>query len=292
MELTRIFREARERRIAIGHFNVSNLEMLRAVCDAAREVEPPAVMIGTSEGEREFIGLKQAVALVKAFADDCGTPLFLNADHSKSVESCKAAIDAGYPSVHFDGSALAYEENVLGTREVVEYARSKIRDTRYEIPDTSIEGELGYLGGGSTVTKEKITVTPEQMTDPREAKDYVERTGVDRLAIAIGNVHGLNLEEPQVDFDRLEAIRQAVPEECALVLHAGSGISDEDIKKAISLGIENIHISTELRKAYREALEKNLKERPDEYAPYKFAKSVIEGVKEVVEAKLRLFGSG
>lgn len=282
MQLSELFAAARANGFAVGHFNIANLEMLRAIADAAKASGALGVMIGTSEGECQHIGMRQAVALVTAFEEEYGIPLFLNADHAKSVESCKVAIDAGYHSIHFDGSALPFEENVRQTREVVEYARSQIRNT-------SIEGELGYLGGGSTVTRERVTVTAEQMTDPDQARKYVERTGVDRLAVAIGNVHGLNLEEPQLDFERLKAIREAVPERCALVLHAGSGISDEDIRKAIALGIVNIHISTELRKAWREALEATLKDHPGEYAPYRILEPAIEAVRELVMKKLKLF---
>ncbi|MDP3794640.1 MAG: class II fructose-bisphosphate aldolase [bacterium] len=288
VSLQELFENARAGQYAVGHFNVASLEMFRAVALAARETGVPGVMIGTSEGEREFMGLRQAVALTRVFAEECGIRLVLNADHSKSVGAAKDAIDAGYPSVHFDGSGLAYEDNVRQTREVVSYARE--RAAGREEPGMSIEGELGYIGGSSAVTSERVVVTAEQMTDPVKAGDYVQRTGVDRLAIAIGNVHGLNLEEPRLDFERLAAIRAAVPDTCALVLHAGSGIGDADIRKAINLGIVNIHISTELRKAYREVLEESLRERAGEYAPYKLAKPAVQAVKEVVEAKLRLFG--
>lgn len=289
MQLSELLAAARASGFAVGHFNVANLEMLRAIVGAAKESGVLGIMIGTSEGERDAIGLKQAVALIGAFKEEYTTHLFLNADHTKSMESCRAAIDAGYPSVHFDGSALPFEENVAKTEEVVEYARKKAGSRKDKTGSMSIEGELGYLGGGSTVTRERVTILAEQMTDPDQARKYVERTGVDRLAVAIGNVHGLNLEEPQLDFERLKAIRAAVPERCALVLHAGSGIADEDIRRAISLGVANIHISTELRKAWREAIELILEAQPDEYAPHKISLPVIDTIKSVVVKKLELF---
>lgn len=284
MQLSELLAAAYAKGFAVGHFNIANLETLRAIAGAAKESEAPGVMIGTSEGERAHIGLNQAVALVSVFEEEHDVPIFLNADHSKSADSCKRAIDAGYPSVHFDGSGLPYEENIAKTKEVIDYARK-------QAASINIEGELGYLGGGSTVTRKKITIRAKQMTDPDQAREYVGRTGVNRLAVAIGNVHGLNLEEPRLDFERLRAIREAVPEECALVLHAGSGISDEDIKKAINLGILNIHISTELRKIWRENIEQTLREFPEEYAPYKIVGPAVGSLKKLVAAKLALFSN-
>lgn len=285
--LAEILQHARENGHAIGHFNIANVEMLYGVVRGAKEAGVAAVMIGTSEGERESIGLRASVALVAAYASDEQITLLLNADHTKAVAKAKAAIDAGYPSVHFDGSAFTFEDNVAQTGQVVSYAR-RVAAIR-KIPEISVEGELGYIGGGSEVTRERIVLTPGQMTDPEQAREFVERTGIDRLAIAIGNIHGLNLEEPALDFERLKAIREAVPESCALVLHAGSGISDEDVRKAIVLGIANIHISTELRKAWRDALARSLVEHPQEYAPYKIAAPAMTAVKEIVMQKLRLF---
>jgi fructose-bisphosphate aldolase class II len=310
MELSKLLTNARVKGFAVGHFNIGNLEMLRAVAAASKECGSSGVMIGASEGERDFIGLKAAAALVLAYEEEYGIPLFLNADHSKSVQSCKAALDAGYHSVHFDGSALHFEENIRQTKEVVAYAETakrkaatklssfgartkseneRVNQSANRTGEISIEGELGYLGGGSQVTNERIVITPEQMTDPGQAGEYVKRTGVNRLAVAIGNVHGLNLEEPQLDFERLKAIREAVPESCALVLHAGSGIPDEDIARAISLGIVNIHVSTELRKAWRDALARSLADDANEYAPYKIIAPAVTAVKEAVTGKLMLF---
>ncbi len=282
MLLNDILKKASKEHWAIGHFNVSNLELLKAVVEAAQAAQAP-VMIGTSEGEREWLGLKNAVALVRAYRQDY-PHIFLNADHTKSVQVAFDAIEAGYDSIHFDGSVLSISKNIQQTREVVEYAKNKNSSI-------SVEGELGYLKGESQLSGKKIEIGPSDYTDPEEAAEFVARTGVDRLAIAMGNVHGINLDEPRLDFNRLAEIRKSVPEGVALVLHAGSGISDADIKKAISLGISNIHISTELRVLFRKELEASLKSQPDEYALYRLEKEVVDNVRDLVRQKLRLFGS-
>ncbi|MEK7629749.1 MAG: class II fructose-bisphosphate aldolase [Patescibacteria group bacterium] len=282
MNLKDFFNKANKESWAIGHFNVSNLELLKAVVEAAKEAGSP-VVIGTSEGEREWLGLKSAVALIKSYREDWPN-IFLNADHTKSTEAIFEAVDAGYDSVHFDGSALSFKDNINETRIAVRYTKGKNKNI-------SVEGELGYLKGDSQLTGKKIAVTPDDYTKPEEALKFVNDTGIDRLAIAIGNIHGINLDEPELDFDLLEAIRKAVPENVALVLHAGSGIKDADIKKAISLGISNIHISTELRVLFRDGLEKQLEENPEEYALYKLEKEVVGDIKELIRQKMRLFGS-
>lgn len=280
MGLKEILIEATKEGWSIGHFNASELDQMRAVIEACKEVGAPAI-IGTSEGERKHLGLKQAVALRDAFRQEFGMPIFLNADHSKSVASAKEAIDAGYDSIHIDLSAKSFGENIAGTKEIVGYAKSKF----------SIEGELGYLRGESKIQKEKIEVRPEDYTKPEEAKEFVEKTGVDRLAIAVGNVHGISLEEPALDVDRIRAIRKAIPEEVSLVLHAGSGIPDEQIKAAVKAGISNIHINTDIRVAFISELKKSLEENPEEAAMYKLDASAIEKLKELVKEKLKLFGA-
>lgn len=282
MPLNEILKRATAEKWAIGHFNVSNWEQLKAAFEAAKESRSP-VMIGTSEGEREWWGLKNIVALIKSLRADY-PDIFLNADHTKSVEAAKAAVEAGYDSVHFDGSALPLAENISQTKEVVDYVRSIN-------PEVSVEGELGYLRGESKLSGEKIILKPKDYTDPAEAAKFVQAAGVDRLAIAVGNIHGINADEPRLDFERLAQIRQAVPDNVALVLHAGSGISDADIEKAIVAGISNIHISTELRVAFRKGLERSLGDNPNEYAPYKLYQSVVSEIKNIVAAKIKLFGS-
>ena len=283
MDLKEYLSKAAREHWSTGHFNASELDHMRAIVEACKEVGAPAI-IGTSEGEAEHLGYLEAVALRDAFRKEFAIPVFLNADHHKSVESAKASVDAGYDSVHIDLSALPLGENLKGTKEIVEYAHAKDLNI-------SVEGELGYLRGESKIQNEKIPVRPEDYTNPEQAKEFVQKTGVDRLAIAVGNIHGISLDEPALDIERIRVIRQAISEEVALVLHAGSGIPDEQIKKAIQAGIANVHINTELRAAFVNALKQSLKDEVDEIAMYKLDASALQAMKDVVTEKLRLFGS-
>lgn len=280
--LFNILLEAQKNNRAIGHFNISNLEQLRAIMEAAKSFSAP-VMIGLSEGERKFVGLKQAVALVRAFKEEYDLLVFLNPDHSHSVKSAKTAFDAGFNSAHIDLSKLSFEENIKGTKEVVDYVKSKN-------PEILVEGELGYLRGESKIQKEKIIIKPEDLTKPEEAAEFAERTGIDRFAGAYGNSHGISLDEPALDIERIKAVRKILPEKVAMVLHGGSGIPDEQIKEAIKAGIANIHVNTEIRTAYTETIRKFLVENPEETTPYKIMAPAVEAVKNKVEEKLKLFG--
>ena len=284
MTLKEILQQATKESWATGHFNASELDQFRAIVEACKEVGSPAI-VGTSEGERKHIGLTEVVAVRDAFRKDLGIPIFLNADHHKSVAAAKEAIDAGYDSVHIDLSALSLEENVKGTKEIVGYARAKHKNI-------SVEGEVGYfVTESSKIYKEAFKIPPESLTKPEEAKRFVEETGVDRLAIAVGNIHGISLNEPDLDIKRIREIRQLIPEEVALVLHAGSGIPEDQIKAAIKAGIANIHINTELRVAFVNELRKTLSEELDEVAMYKLDESAIQAMKKLVKEKLKLFGS-
>ena len=287
MNLQQYHEKALKEGWAIGHFNVSNLEQIRAIVEAAAALKCP-VMIGTSEGERKYIGPKQAAAVVKSLRQETGLPIFLNADHSKSVDSAKAAVDAGYDSIHIDLSALPYEENLKGTKEVVEYAKSKVYS---DIGEIHVEGELGLLLGESKIQKEVIEVNLEQLTKPEEAHDFVEKTGVDRMAPAVGNIHGIPANVKTIDIELIRTIRHHMASKTGLTLHGASGISDDQIVGAIKAGINNIHINTEIRVAYVNALRKALEENPEETTPFKLFPSVIAAVRHKVEEKLRLFGS-
>jgi len=280
--LTGILQKATQEHWATGHFNISNLEQFRAIMETARELKTP-IMIGASEGERAFFGMKKAVSLVALAWEEYGVPVFLNSDHSKSIESAKEAFDNGFTSIHIDLSKLPYEENLAGTKEVVDYVKSKN-------PDVSVEGELGYLvTDSSKVYKEVVEIPPESLTNPEQAAEYVAKTGVDRFSGAYGNLHGIAANEPKLDIERIEAIRKILPENVAMVLHGGSGISDADMKKAIEAGIANIHINTEIRMAFAEALRKSLADNPEEITPYKLTLPTIDAVKAVVRARLELF---
>lgn len=282
--LRQYIKEAEERGVAIGHFNISNLETLRGIFDAAKKLDLP-VIIGTAEGERKFIGTKQAVALVKSLRDEYDYPIFLNADHTYSVEGVKECIDAGYDAVIFDATNLPYEENIKLTKECVEYARSKNKDI-------IVEAELGFIGSSSKVLDslpEGVKITEEFLTKPDEAKKFIEETGVDLLAPAIGNIHGMLKGgiDPALNIERIKQIKEVV--KIPLVLHGASGNSSDDIKNAIKNGVSIVHVNTELRVAFKKALEDELREKIAEVAPYKYMDKTIKSVESVVDEKLRIF---
>lgn len=265
------------------HFNFSNLEQLHALVEAAAELKAP-VVLGLSEGERDAVGLAQAAALIRTFRE-AGHSVFLNADHSRSVETAKAAVDAGFDSVHIDLSKESYEDNVAGTSEVVAYARAKN-------PDIEVEGELGYLATESSkIYKEDVVIPEDSYTKPEQAVEYVAATGVDRFASAIGNIHGIAANEPSLRFELIEELRRVLPDTITMVLHGGSGIADVDLQKAIELGLNNAHVNTELRVAYTEALRASLAEEPEEVAPYKYVQAAKEATKRVAAENIRLFGA-
>lgn len=279
--LKQYFQEAVAGRWAIGHFNFSTADQLKAFIEAAEELKSP-IMVGTSEGEADFIGREQAVALVKSYQNE-GHAVFLNADHHKSWETAKATIDCGYDTVLIDASKLPLEENIELTKKVIEYAKS-IK------PDLMVEGELGYLRGNSEV-QSKIEISESDYTKPEETADFVTRTGVDRLAVVFGNIHGIVTEqEEHLDIEYLKKIAQVVFG-MPLVLHGASGLPTEEIKMAIQNGIANVHINTELRVAYHDTLHKELEKKPKETTPYKYLKPSYEEMKKMIKEKLELFGS-
>lgn len=281
--LKEIFARADHEKWSTGHFNACELDHMRAIAEACKDAGAPAI-IGMSEGERAHIGLTHAVLLRDAFRVDYGIPVFLNADHTKSVKAAQAAVDAGFDSVHIDLSAKLFEENIAGTKEVADYAHRKNQEI-------SVEGELGYLKGESKIQEQKIKVSVQDYTKPEEAKQFVARTGVDRLAVVVGNIHGISFQEPDLDIERIAQIREMIPQEIVLVLHAASGIPDAQIRAAISAGIANIHINTDLRVAFVRELKKSFMEMSGEVAMYKLDAAAIAAMKEVVKEKLQLFGS-
>ncbi len=273
--------EARKQKKAIGHFNFSNIEGLWAIAHGAKAVGVP-VIAGVTEGEQDFIGLHQAFALVKTIREDLGIPIFLNADHHYSVESVKAAIDAGFDSVIFDGAKLSIEENIAKSKECVSYARSCGRDVIVEV-------ELGYIGQSSKIldgVPEGVSL--DMLTTTEDAKRIISETGADMLAPAVGNIHGMfkGGVDPRLDIGRIKEIAQET--DVPLVLHGGSG-NDADFDKAIDSGVCIIHINTELRKAYAEKLKEHLVEHPEDVAPYKYSADARLAMQKVVEQKLRAF---
>ncbi|MDP3769655.1 MAG: class II fructose-bisphosphate aldolase [Candidatus Sungbacteria bacterium] len=283
MDLKSMLSQALKEHWATGHFNFSELDQARAIVEACAELRVPAIL-GASEGERTHMGITQAVAIRDAFRKDFDIPIFLNADHTKSVEAAKVAVDAGFDSIHIDLSAKSFEENSAGAKEIVAYAHAKN-------PDISVEGELGYLKGESKVHKEKIEVNVDDYTKPLQALQFVQETGVNRLAIVAGNIHGISLDEPVLDIARIKEIRDIVPREVAIVLHAGSGIPGDQIKAAIEAGIANIHINTDMRVAYTKELRRTIADNPDEVVMYKLDGSAMKAMFAVVKSKLTLFGA-
>ncbi len=276
--------EAEEKGIAVGHFNISNLEGVKAIMEAVTELKVP-VIIGVSEGERSFVGVEEISAIVKVEREKTGLPIFLNADHTHSFENAKKAMNAGFDSITADGSKLSLGENIKYVKSCVEYSLTKEKDIL-------IECELGYIGSSSEVHSEvptDIAFDENSLTHPDDAAKIIRETNAFMIAPAVGNMHGMVGvgKDPELNIKRVEEIRNAtgVP----LVLHGASGNSDEDVKGAIKAGCAVVHVNTELRVAFREGLEEGLLNNPDEVAAYKYEVSAVEEMKKVVMAKLKLF---
>ena len=282
--------EARKNKTAVGHFNVSTIDGIWAIADAAKELDLP-VIVGVSEGERDYIGIRQAAAVVRSIRDERDQPIFINADHTYSFERVKEAIDAGFDAVIFDGAQLSFEENAAVAKKCVEYARKFADTTLDSQPSPLIEGELGFIGTSSKVLDaipEGAIVGDDNMTTPEDAVRFVRETGVDLLAPAVGNIHGVVVGgDPALNPKRVKERYESagVP----LVLHGASGNTADDISQAIKAGVAIVHVNTELRLAYRAGLMKALSEDPDEVAPYKYLKPAKLAMQKVVEEKLRIF---
>jgi len=266
---------------AIAHFNFSDSNQLRAVADAAKETGLP-VIVGLSEGERDYFGFSLARALVDVYRAQ-GINIFLNADHTYSTDLVQRAITVGADSVVVDGARLSMDENLLMLTACVKYARASGRDV-------IMEGELGYIGQSSKILDELPEgVSLENLTTVEDAVRFVRESGIDCFAPAIGNVHGMlkSAKEPKLHADRVKEIADATG--IPLVLHGASGNSEEEIVECIKAGITIVHINTELRLLYRKSLEKSFAEHPDEVAPYKFLAPAQEEMKAYVIRKLQVF---
>jgi fructose-bisphosphate aldolase, class II len=283
-QLREILDEAQSRGVAVGHFNISDWVLLKAVFTSAQELKVP-VIVGASEGERAFLGVSQIAALVRSLREEHGAPIFLNADHTHSLDSAIAAAKAGFDSVVYDLSALPFEENVKQTRQAV-VALKSIN------PAILVEGEIGNIGTGSEI-HESVPDYSKNLTTPEEAKQFVESTGIDILAPAVGNTHGMVQSMVQGDLKKRLDIRRIGEIKRAsgslLTLHGGSGTEDHDLQEAIAAGINIIHINTELRVAWRRGMEDAFAKKPREVVPYKLLPIAEEAVKQVVLARLQLF---
>nr|MBP9803268.1 class II fructose-bisphosphate aldolase family protein [Candidatus Paceibacterota bacterium] len=275
--------EAGEKGVAIGHFNISNLEGFHGIYNAAKKLNLP-VIIGVSEGEEFFVGLTEVVALVRAIRQRDNYPIFLNADHHASFDRVKACIDAGFDMVIIDGAHLPYEENVALTKKCVDYAREVLSNTGREV---LVEAELGYIGSGSNI-KDSIPEGAGILTSPEEAKRFADDTGIDLLAPSIGSVHGLiKSGKPHIDAEVTKKIKEIT--NLPLVLHGGSGLRDEDFVNAIKAGVNIVHINSEIRLAWKEAVGEFIKNNPEEINPTKILKPAVDAVEQVVENRLKLF---
>lgn len=271
---------------AIAHFNISNLDQARAIVEVAEELNQP-VIIGVSEGERAYMGVKMVRTIVDQLNQEYNVPIFLNADHTYSLDKVKEVIELGYDSVIVDGAKLPYEENVALVKECVDFVRGYEEKTGKRV---LVEAELGYIGQSSSLNSALPEgVSDENLTTVDQAKDFIIRTGVDMFAPAIGNVHGMliDAEEPKLHIDRLKEISAAV--DVPLVLHGASGNTDEDLKGSIDNGVAIIHINTEIRKAFRDGQMAYLAEHANEVAPYKFGKAGQDEMKKIVKAKMELY---
>lgn len=283
--LREVLTKAQGQGIAIGHFNVSEFVAMKSIVGAAHDLKLP-VMIGVSEGEREFFGVRQVTALIKAFREESAYPIFLNADHTHSLEKAEVAARAGFDEIIFDGSSLPFDKNVEQTKKAVELIKSIN-------PNCMVEGEIGYIGSASDVI-DKVPEGAGIMSTPEEAKQFVAATKVDVLAPAVGNMHGMLTSmvsgeaQKHLDINRIAAIRDATG--IFMTLHGGSGTNDEDFKKAIKAGMTIVHVNTEIRLAWKRAMEKALT-GGESVVPYKLLGDVVAAIKKVVDARMRLFSS-
>lgn len=261
MKLVDFLQKAFENHFALGAFNLDNLEILKGVALAAKNLSAP-VIVEVSPGELNYWGIRNFSSVVDNIKRELGIPIFLNLDHAADIDIIKNSLDFGLGMVHFDGSKLPLEENILKTKQVVFWAHEK---------GIIVEGEMDSIG--------------EKISTPEEAKNFVDQTGVDIFAVSVGNKHGVG-ENEKLDLPLLQKIREALPN-TLFSLHGGSGIAPEDVKEAIKLGIVKVNVNTELRIAFKN----NLDLATDELAWYKITPSAISAVSNVVENKIKLFGS-
>jgi fructose-bisphosphate aldolase, class II len=280
-----LMQRSRSQGFAVGAFNIDNQETLIAVARAAQKLQAP-VMVEVSQGEIDAMGLENIRDLVDNYRDEYGIEMYINLDHSPGVENCKRAIDAGFEFIHIDISQANHdaplEEIIAKTKEVVEYA---------QFTGALVEAEERYFMGSSNVHKETIDYeeVKKYNTKPDEAKSFVEKTGIDTIAVQIGNLHGLYPVPKQLDLELLRAIRDTVS--CQISLHGGSGTPLDYFEKASKIGVSKININSDMRYAFRKTLEKALAENPDEYAVVKLMPQVYGAVQAVVEEKINAFGS-
>lgn len=272
-----LLKKAEAEGYAVGAFNCNNMEIVQAIV-AAAEAEKAPVIIQASQGAIKYAGLNYIVKLVEVAADSVSIPVALHLDHGTSFEQVLKCMRFGFSSVMIDGSKLPLDENIAITKKVIEIASPL---------GISVEAELGKIGG----TEDDIIVSEKEamFTDPQEAKTFVEATGVGSLAIAIGTAHGQYKGKPELDFERLKKIKELV--KIPIVLHGSSGVPDEDIQKAIQLGVRKVNIDTNIREAFMKGVKDALAQKPNEIDPRKVLGPAREEMIAIVREKIRLFGS-
>ncbi len=275
--MAEILQRADEEGYGVGGFNVNNLESLQAIIQAAEEEKSPLIL-ATSEGAIKYMGMDHVIGMVEGFLKNTDLPVALHLDHGGSFDAAMKCIRKGYSSVMIDASKHPFEENIANTKEVVQAAHAV---------GVTVEAELGRLVG----SEDEITVTEREaaMTDPDEAVEFVKRTGVDCLAVAIGTAHGVYKGDPELDFDRLKAINEKV--DIPLVLHGASGVPDSDVQKSIGMGIRKINVNTDFQQAFTAKLREVLADDPELYDPRKYCGPAREAMAEKVKEKIRAFGS-
>ncbi|MCR4427815.1 MAG: ketose-bisphosphate aldolase [Caldiserica bacterium] len=267
--------KAQKEGYAVGAFNANNLEYVQAIVQAAEEEKAP-VILQASQGAIKYAGLEQVVSMVKAAAEAVSVPVVLHLDHGTDFLQNVRCLRAGFTSLMFDGSALPFEENVAITRKIVEIAHA------VNIP---VEAELGKVPQAGEISFEELKAL---MTHPDEALRFVEATGVDSLAVSVGSIHRMQVQEAKLDIERIQKIRELVG--IPLVLHGASGVTDDGYREGIKAGICKINVATELNKAFTRGLKEAMAEFPDEVDPRKFLTRAREEMKKVIRAKMRLFG--
>lgn len=272
-----LLKKAEEGGYAVGAFNCNNMEIVQAII-AAAEAEKSPVIMQASQGAIKYAGIDYITGMARVAAENASVPVALHLDHGTSFEQVMMCIRKGFSSVMIDGSKLPFEENVELTKRVVAVARAV---------GVSVEAELGKIGG----TEDDIHVDDKDalFTNPSEAKEFVERTGVDALAVAIGTAHGQYKGVPELDFPRLEKIRSLV--NIPIVLHGSSGVPDDAIEKAIKLGVRKVNIDTNIREAFVQACRDVLNKDAREIDPRKVLGPAREAATAIIREKIRLFGS-
>lgn len=280
-----LMQRTRSQKFAVGAFNIDNQETLIAVARAAQKLQAP-VLIEVSQGEVDAMGLENVRDLVDNYREEYGIEMYINLDHSPSVENCKRAIDAGYEFIHIDISQANHnattEEIIAKTKEVVEYAK---------FTGALVESEPHYFGGSSNLHEEAIDYEEIKKTfsTPEGTRTFVEATGIDTFAAAIGNLHGKYPVPKVLDLELLQQIRDSIG--CQISLHGGSGTPAHFFEEAARIGVSKININSDMRYTFRKTLEKVLAENPDEYAIVKLMPEVYGAVQAVVEEKIVAFGS-